>query len=68
MKVNDCKYADHDFDWYYYEPICGHHNSAYGGSMCIHHVTPCPYYEERDTLDEIVETLDCIPKRQTKSR
>ena len=56
----NCKHADHSCSFRYYDPICAS-PGVYGGKMCIHKVTPCPDYEERDTLDEIVATLDCMP-------
>ena len=31
------------------------------GRQCNEHVKPCKYKEERDTLDEIVDVLDCKP-------
>ena len=54
--MDECKFADRPCD-VNKEPICGY----YGNILCFNKSTPCTHFEEKDTLDKIVEVLDCIP-------
>ena len=56
--MEDCIYADYMYSAYYGIPICT--QNVYSGRLCLSSLFPCPKY--KDTLDQIVDTLDCIPK------
>ena len=55
--MSKCTHADNTFKYLYYHPICRY----YGNILCFTDSIECAHFKERDYLDEIVETLDCMP-------